>query len=198
MVEAQWLATDITRWIFHANPTEIVDVAVLPLPRNAVGMVDHSAFELNSAATDAVIEELHIGLGEDVFLVGLFANHHGKRRNIPIVRFGNIAAMREEHVNTKSGDMDVYLIEARSIGGLSGSPVFVHLGNQRRVGNNQVMHANSPEGVFYLLGLMHGHWDVDESKIDGTADVKGTGKVNMGIAMVVPVQNLWKLSNNQR
>jgi hypothetical protein len=45
---------------------------------------------------------------------------------------------------------------------------------------------------------MHGHWDVDESKIDGTADVKGTGKVNMGIAMVVPVQNLWKLSNNQR
>jgi len=60
------------------------------------------------------------------------------------------------------------------------------------------MHANSPEGVFYLLGLMHGHWDVDESKIDGTADVKGTGKVNMGIAMVVPVQNLWKLSNNQR
>jgi hypothetical protein len=50
--------------------------------------------------------------------VGLFSEHQGAERNIPIVRVGNIAAMPEEPVLTTSwGAIDAYLIEARSIGG---------------------------------------------------------------------------------
>lgn len=44
----------------------------------------------------------------------------------------------------KLGDIEVYLIEARSIGGVSGSPVFVRESFPRA-------------GKHYLLGLMHGH-----------------------------------------
>ena len=79
-------------------------------------------------ATDKVINDNAIGVGDEVFLTGLFANHIGQQRNLPIIRVGNIALMPEEPVQHPSlGPIDAYLIEARSIGGLSGSPVFVHL-----------------------------------------------------------------------
>jgi hypothetical protein len=44
----------------------------------------------------------------------------------PIVRIGTVAALREEPVLSRDGHpMDVYLVESQSIGGLSGSPVFI-------------------------------------------------------------------------
>ena len=77
--------------------------------------------------TEKVIKENEIEVGEEVFVTGLFSHHHGQSKNIPIVRVGNISAMPEEKIQTKEHLMDAYLIEARSIGGLSGSPVFVIL-----------------------------------------------------------------------
>lgn len=64
-------------------------------------------------------------VGEESFLVGLFTNHYGREHNIPIIRRGNIAAMPDDVVFTGSGYVKAYLIETRSIGGLSGSPVFL-------------------------------------------------------------------------
>ena len=54
----------------------------------------------------------------------------GRDRNFPIVRTGHIAMMPDEKIpKVKIGDWegnaDAYLIESRSIGGWSGSPVFV-------------------------------------------------------------------------
>ena len=86
----------------------------------------------------------------------------------------------EEPIPTQFGSMDVYLIEARSIGGLSGSPVFV-------------VHYTSPsKGQIYLLGLIHGHWDVAAgSFIDATEPKHGKREyMNVGIAMVTPAQKL--------
>ena len=60
----------------------------------------------------------------------------------------NIAMIPDEPVTTSLGDIKAYLVEARSIGGLSGSPAFV-----RETGAEGT-------GSFYLLGLMHGHWGV--------------------------------------
>ena len=45
---------------------------------------------------------------------------------MPILRMGNLAAYPQERVQVEGVEMDAYLIEARSIGGLSGSPVFYH------------------------------------------------------------------------
>jgi hypothetical protein len=57
--------------------------------------------------------------------MGLFKSHYGEQRNIPIIRIGNIAALPEEPVQTHyCGPTDAYLVEVRSIAGLSGSPVF--------------------------------------------------------------------------
>jgi hypothetical protein len=48
--------------------------------------------------TSGIVDRLHIGPGDDVFVVGRFINHEGKQRNIPTARFGNIAQMPFEPV----------------------------------------------------------------------------------------------------
>ena len=77
-------------------------------------------------ATDETMQKHEVGAGRRVvFITGLFRHYHGNQRNISIVgEFGNIACLIEEKIQTKDfGEIDAYLVEARSIGGLSGSPV---------------------------------------------------------------------------
>jgi hypothetical protein len=98
---------------------------------------------------------------------------------------GNIAMMPDEVIPTELGDMEAYLVEARSIGGLSGSPAFVR--------------KTVPFGIgsFYLLGLMHGHWDLPaKSKNDLLMNDDLLGKVNMGIAIVVPAKKILEVLNH--
>ena len=93
-------------------------------------------------------------MGDEVFVVGLFRHRHGTQRNIPIVRVGNLAALTEEKVATNDfGLVDAYLIEARSIGGLSGSPVFLNLWVVRHV-EKQVKHATGGPIFCHLVWCM--------------------------------------------
>jgi hypothetical protein len=70
---------------------------------------------------------LNVGIGDHIFIAGLFSGYAGKNRNVPILRFGNLAAYPEERIKVRGfGQMDAYLIEARSDSGLSGAPVFYH------------------------------------------------------------------------
>ena len=84
------------------------------------------------------------------------------------------------------GSVEAYLAEGRSIGGLSGSPVFVrstvHFPATTRTGEPTQFSAS---GTFHLLGLMLGHWDAppDFSEPDGRS-------VNMGISIVVPAYKI--------
>lgn len=183
-------------WWFHPDgerhPT---DVAALPanLPSGGSEAYELMAVALNGdnsvAATPDVIRERAIGVGEEIAIVGLFRNHYGQEKNIPIVRIGNIAAMPEEPVQTKyCGYTDAYLVEARSISGLSGSPVFVNMAPTRIVsGRAEITKGNQ----FYLLGLMHGHFDIrnlrDDSVVD---DADGGGGINTGIGLVIPVEKI--------
>ena len=69
------------------------------------------------------MEREEIGIGSEVYFPGLFVHHHG--RNEPIVRGGIVSSMPTEPVLTEFGEIHAYLAEARSVGGLSGSPVIV-------------------------------------------------------------------------
>lgn len=184
--ESRWLETNVADWLYH--PTDqTIDVAVLRagLPDHC----DHLLYPISRVVTPEVIAKEQIGLGTEVFLVGLFAHHSGQRKNIPIVRVGNISAMPEELVETKMGKIDAYLVEARSIGGLSGSPVFANLGAVRVQEGQLKFAAGGP--IFYLMGLMHGHWDIGFSELDEVVvDTTGIQRVNMGIGIVVPVEKI--------
>ena len=175
----RWIDAPFEHWVYHPE-MDLIDVAALhiTLPPDC----DHKYWPIASSATPEVIATEKIGLGNEAFLVGLFHQHCGTQRNIPIVRVGNIAAMPEEMVmTTKWGAMHAYLLEARSIGGISGSPVFAYVDQQR--------HGVFNSGAkFFLLGLMHGHWDKPSSGgDDATADsLPHLEKINTGIAIVVP------------
>jgi hypothetical protein len=102
--------------------------------------------------------------------------------------------MGEEKISTKSfGDIDAYLVEARSIGGLSGSPVFLNLGITRII--KKQIKFTTGEPIYYLIGLVHGHYDVKSDEIDAAQpgdknEDPSADHVNTGIAIVVPFHNI--------
>lgn len=184
----------LANWWFHPDETE-VDVAVTIFPRD-------DAHDFIGVFIENLVEDAHnsihdIGIGDEVYLAGLFANRVGKQKNIPIIRVGNIAAMPDptELILTRMGFIEAYLIEARSLGGLSGSPVFVNLGIMRKIGG-QFRYSELPHGTAFLIGLMHGHYDVEvAAPNDGDAARETAERINKGIAIVVPSHKILEVLN---
>ncbi|MQY67535.1 MAG: hypothetical protein GH159_04405 [Dehalococcoidia bacterium] len=179
---AKRLKGDSARWWYH--PTEqSVDVAVIPwVPPPEV---DFKLIPLKAFLSDDIIQSEDIGSGDEVFITGLFAHLSGSEKNLPIVRFGNIAMIPDEPVPTSIGMIEAYLIEARSIGGLSGSPVFVYKIAKGR-------------GKLYLMGLMHGHWDIPPENKNDSVITDSFGSVNMGIAIVIPAKKILEVLNHPK
>jgi hypothetical protein len=92
----------------------------------------------------------------------------------------------------KGTEMDVYLAEGRSIGGLSGSPVFIreslHTMTQDSDRNQKAFFGH---GQLYLLGLMRGHWETE--LLPAKMQKEQVEAVNMGISVVVPAQKIWEV-----
>jgi hypothetical protein len=170
---AIWQETPLKDWRTHPDGIT-VDVAVTDFAWNQEW--DHEPYPVDAEnlATSEIIREYEISAGTDVLIAGLFHPHHGSQNNIPVVRVGTIAAMPSEAVATKIGSMDAYLIDTRSIRGLSGSPVFVALGTTRTVSGLP----NRQFQRFFLLGLVHGHFQLANEEL------------NLGIQIVVPVAKI--------
>jgi hypothetical protein len=181
--KSEILKSESNKWFTH--PTDkTVDIAVLPWAPPSE-KYDYKWVGVDSLLSDEIIQKEGIGIGDEVFITGLFAHVRGSAKNIPIVRIGNIAMMSDEAIPTELGNIEAYLIEARSIGGLSGSPAFVR--------------KTVPLGIgqFYLLGLMHGHWEIPvERKNDSLMADDMLGRVNMGIAIVVPAKKILEVLNH--
>lgn len=177
----------INDWFFHPTNAKGVDVAVAGI--DFPNETDHLSIHIiDMTRTSEQLLQEGIGVGHEVFLPGLFSHHYGEEKNIPIVRVGNLATLIEERVKSDFGLIEAYLIEVKSMGGASGSPVFVNLGHIR-VNNNQIEHSTSPDGVFYLIGLMQGHWD------DTGPSKSNLEKINMGIGVVVPIDKILEVIN---
>lgn len=191
-----YVETDVSEWRFHPDD-ESVDVAILPLRLANQGLETLGIPVEGMAVTPEIIEAYDIGAGDEVFITGLFANHYGEHRNLPIVRTGNIALMSDEKVygGEMFGWMDAHLIESRSMGGLSGSPVFVFMGVSRL--NEKTKRLATYRGnLFYWLGLIHGHFDtaVDDDNEDRAFDNE---RINKGIAIVVPASKILEVINQK-
>lgn len=137
--------------------------------------------------------QYEIGHGDDIFLVGLFAQHPGANRVLPILRFGNISLMPYEAVRitlepefNSITTLEAYLIECKSWGGHSGSPVFFYHSPDRYMMQGGL---TIVEAAPVVLGLVAGHFDIDQ-EVKFLGDIWGSGKVplNSGISVVVPAQ----------
>lgn len=176
-------------WIFHESDST-VDVAILRMPGDLLDGCDHLAFPLYQLADKS--KRLMIEPGLEVFLTGLFVRHQGRERNIPIVRVGTIAANPEEKVKTRLGEMDAYLVEVRSTGGLSGSPVYVEIKGLKS-GDGKIIPLDP--SLLQLLGVVHGHWDEELAAIDSipSEDLPMLKRINMGIAIVSPAEKIFEV-----
>jgi hypothetical protein len=200
------IQTDGERWIRHPNGPS-VDVAVLPFAYHPE--LDITAIPVSGLLTPEGIRERKTCVGDIVFMVGLFGSAYGKKRNMPIARLGNIAMFPEDKIPTEDlGLIDAYLVEARSFGGLSGSPVFVRetvkiwvkpteediAAGLAKPNERVVIQAPAK---FSLLGLAHGHWHVKEDDINAVRprDAGKSPGVNLGIAVVVPAWQILETLN---
>lgn len=184
------ITTDL--WSFHpSDPTADVAVAkVSPGPEADVIGINIDYFGLPER-----LKKLLIGIGDEVMSVGLFTAVPGIARNQPILRYGNIAMIPVEQIQTELGYADVFLVEARSIGGISGSPVFVRHTYYTKVKNQNgeydAIYTNGP-GIT-LLGLMHGHWDIKESELNKPTIIHDRQRgVNLGVGIVVPAAKIYE------
>lgn len=164
-----------------------VDIAVIPL------LPDQEKFDFKflpdeMVTTKADYYKLKIREGSDVFFTGLFAPFTGTEKNYPVVRFGRVALVSDEKIPWDGRLMDLYLIEAGSYGGNSGSPVFFYLGSDREPGGLVV---GAP--ILKLAGVMQGTFlDAQEIKAVETKKVP-ISTSSMGIAAVVPSYKLQEI-----
>jgi hypothetical protein len=172
-------------WLRRDESRTRVDLAASLVPIETVNSVDFYVWPQFHSAPRILLANEGIDPGYEVAIAGLYRNHIGRDRNIPIIRSGILSAMPEEPVSTLLGPSNVYLIEARSVGGLSGSPVFVFSGERRLTEGKAVMrHAHN----VWFLGVIHGHFDVAEADSWDTA--WGRERMNEGIAMVTPCDEI--------
>jgi len=178
-----------TDWSYPEDAAS--DVAVLPWAPDST-VFTYKFIPLSMLVTDEQIDAHGIGVGDDLMVTGLFTQHFGKQRNQPIVRTGIIAAMPNEPFEDQDTGLpyNAYLAEVRSIGGLSGSPVFVVLGPGRAHKGKLSMSLQ-----FLLLGLIRGHWDYEKKRLPIDFSGDELEQVNMGIALVTPIQEAFKIIN---
>lgn len=110
-----------------------------------------------------------IGVGDEVFYAGLFYPHAGKKRILPVLRFGHISLLPSESepipiewdAKPKKVSLEVpaYLIEARSWRGFSGSPVAMYDTFAARMRNFQENIRSREIGGIGVIGIVSQFWD---------------------------------------
>ena len=169
-------------WWYHPTERKYVDAAVTMFSPQRLRELDVQPIPIAMFIDIHKIHEYDIGVGDEVFITGLFTRVVGTSKNLPIVRTGNVAMMPGEHIPFGDSFIEAHLIESRSIGGLSGSPVFV----RPTVSMEAVDSAKDPVsfygvGKFFFFGSVIGHYQVPQGLVPTVAEV-----VNMGIAPIVP------------
>lgn len=199
---------------WHRHPTSDLAIAYLP-------ELDESVHRFNGVPVDMILNEenlriLDVGIGDDTFLVGRFVNHEGRTENRPTVRFGNLAMRESERdpvsVDDPVGPQVAMLIETRTIGGYSGSPVFlripsweIELGSEpnssrRDLRDNfrMLVPGEPPPTVTLLLGTLGGWLRGRRGKVyTGKKEIPGqrTEAEPTGMAWCIPSWKVLELLN---
>jgi hypothetical protein len=136
--KSRLLEYDPSDWYFEAGKD---DIAIIDVTDDLVAGTDAIFVQAEDTfLTRETIEKFEIGFGEDAFMIGMFVHNHGKERNIPAARFGNLSMLANAGapIEMENGAMrPAHLVDMRSRGGFSGSPVFIY-----RTPYTDLTHAN--------------------------------------------------------
>jgi hypothetical protein len=203
--DVDYIKTKIAKWHMHPDHLEegkkrkYIDVAAYSVvnyrdwAKSDLHKYDFTFTIEEDVCTDDIIKKYAIGLGDEVVIPGLFLSHIGTQQNIPVVRTGNIAADRGEHIPTSYGPMDAYLVEMRSVGGISGSPVLTQMAvrpESLHPGTDIETTLEKSEKAHFLLGLVHGHYTITAQEEWVFKTNQHVGDINAGIAVVVPYSKI--------
>ncbi len=171
------------------------DLAIMPFEENLD--LFESFIPSPSFLNDEIIQQHNFGAGDEIFITGLFTKRFGIGKNIPILRTGIVAAMPEEPIQGPRDPKpyNAYLLEVRSLGGLSGSPVFtiVHRGF---LANRPARQFSSMVHHVSLVGIIRGHWDTVSGQDSELYNPVDGSVLNAGIALATPAQELLSLINS--
>lgn len=186
---------DQFHWYFDPDDPVASDVAVFPWGPSG-GQFLYRVYPTTDFVTPDILKDQRVGIGDEVFAIGLFSPLEKQPQQIPIARVGHVAMMADENQPIRTSENEppraLHLIEARSIGGLSGAPVYVRE-------TTSIVHPDSTPGNikylfgagdFYLLGLMHGHWDLPPDHASDPTEI-----LHAGIAGVTPASKILKVLN---
>lgn len=187
---------DERNWIIPDNKDDIAVCVVSSLDE---AIHKYRSVPISMFALRSTIDELAIGPGDDTFTVGRFVNADGKQRNTPSARAGTIAQMPWEPITQTrifgEHKQESYLVEARSISGFSGSPVFLYF----------LPFANRPDRPqadttkMKLLGVQWGYildWETVKDEFGACLITRHKVQINTGMMGVVPAWILEDLLMN--
>jgi len=191
-------------WAYPDDGTIDLAATVFTLPASLFDVIYYRLHAASAVLTDD--ERARIHCGEPVSLIGLFRLHPGKQRNISCVHTGNVAVLPDpieripirDRTTGEIVEAEVYLVEAQTLDGLSGSPVFLH----EMIDLEQINLELRPQiythpkafGVVKLLGIYSGSWDGEPGQIlAADRGLHGKIRVPVGMGTVVPIDQVEKL-----
>jgi hypothetical protein len=189
-------------WRYHPDSTVDLASVVLVLPNHTFDVIYYRFDPEFVILGDSGRKQLMCG--DVINLIGLFRLHAGKQRNIPFVHTGHLAVLSDSseripvrnRTTNKVVPAEVHLVEAQTLDGLSGSPVFAHemvsLGNFV-IGREPDQHPYA-FGKVRLLGIYSGSWDGEPGEILASdKNLRGNVRVPVGVGTVVPADKLMEL-----
>jgi hypothetical protein len=125
---SRYLEFQVADWQFVDGGDDVCAVAI---DRSTImqSTDEWDAIEYTDFLDKDDIEKQQIGLGENAFMIGLFASHHGGERNVPSARFGNVSMIAHDSAPVQSSKdfrRPAHIVDMRSRTGFSGSPVFIY------------------------------------------------------------------------
>jgi hypothetical protein len=189
-------------WVTHPDRD---DVAAAGLPMN--DKHQYAAISRSMMLTQELLDDWDFGPGDEVFFIGRYKDLEGKAHNVPTVRSGILSAFPAEPIYQSDRDhyQKTLLIEARSLSGYSGSPVFIthspYIDKAANPGGPPLVFGVSG-GPCFLLGIDFGHlsWTepVREPTYGGPVSERTYVSLNSGMMMVVPATKLLSLLDVER
>ena len=124
--DSRLLDFDPGEWTYHPAGDDIAAIDITDHIRSDDQLM---VIPDNWLTVSGSIDFYNIGLGEDGFMLGLFAHVPGDKKNIVSARFGNISLFGSDDLlieHEDGGKHPSHLFDIKSRPGYSGSPVFIY------------------------------------------------------------------------
>lgn len=210
---SQNVTADQVEWHHHPDPT--VDVSVVSLHIGQPSPYDATYLESEFLLlSPEQVEIENIGVGNYTYTIGLFRLLSGEKRNMPVCHSGMIAMVpSDEKIPVRDWTdpernrrifVEGYLVEAQSLSGLSGSPVFVRPEHIIDISKLYTKSDANPtlrrdevathvgcRTQLRLLGLWQGAWEAPPDEVRAVQQGVPPGvQVPVGMGVVVPCNRI--------